>query len=61
MTCVLKENRLLGTVIAQNATDFNATLYSIVGPDIPEAWPPLVEKSGLWNNGTEPINACKLD
>ncbi|QKX53708.1 uncharacterized protein TRUGW13939_00788 [Talaromyces rugulosus] len=48
---------LLGTAIVQNATDFNATLYSIVGPDIPVAWPPLVEKSGLWNNGTDPINA----
>ncbi|PYH97875.1 alpha/beta-hydrolase [Aspergillus ellipticus CBS 707.79] len=51
---------LLGTTISPNATDFNATLYSIVGNDIPAAWPPLVESSGLWNNGSNPINACKF-
>ncbi|KAJ5536021.1 hypothetical protein N7513_009207 [Penicillium frequentans] len=48
---------LLGTTILQNATDFIATLYSLAGSQYPEDWPALVEKSGQWNNGSNPINA----
>ncbi|KAJ5716693.1 hypothetical protein N7493_008604 [Penicillium malachiteum] len=48
---------LLGTMILQNATDFNETLWSLAGSQYPDDWPPLVEESGAWNNGSNPINA----
>ncbi|KAH8660096.1 carboxylesterase [Xylariales sp. PMI_506] len=56
---------LLGTNIYPNATDFNTTLYSVAGTNTnsnsyPEDWPPLVESSGLWTNGSDPINAYNM-
>ncbi|OJJ43546.1 hypothetical protein ASPZODRAFT_73964 [Penicilliopsis zonata CBS 506.65] len=48
---------LLGTALLPNATDFNTTLYSLVGTDYyPLEWAELVEESGLWNNGSNEIN-----
>ncbi|KAJ6003517.1 hypothetical protein N7451_006064 [Penicillium sp. IBT 35674x] len=48
---------LLGTAIAPNATNFTATLESLDGSDYPAWWPTDILESGLWNNGSDPINA----
>ncbi|KAI5481310.1 hypothetical protein MNV49_004932 [Pseudohyphozyma bogoriensis] len=48
---------LLGTSIAPNATNFTATMDSLAGSQYQTYWPQNVTDSGLWKNGSDPINA----